>query len=199
MATATLNGRPPRKQLSDQLDRLDTIIDCLADALPDAVRDAVRDGTQAALKQVLLDLLTDPTVLARIRQAPLPSPEPVPTRDSFGTRFRARLSAMAARLRVAATTLASEVRARATATGTTITQRLRSWSNQTRSVMRAFDLAWQVKRGVLVALGVGASIALLASLSHTAAIVLAATGATSTSVAVQIGIWARRSLRTLTG
>ncbi len=28
--TATLNGRPPRKQLGDQLDRLDSILDVLA-------------------------------------------------------------------------------------------------------------------------------------------------------------------------
>ena len=30
------NGRAPRKQLSDQLDRLDAIIDVLADGLPEA-------------------------------------------------------------------------------------------------------------------------------------------------------------------
>ena len=32
-ATTTTNGKP-RKQLSQQLDRMDGIIDCLADALP---------------------------------------------------------------------------------------------------------------------------------------------------------------------
>jgi len=44
--TATMNGRPQRKQLSDQLDRLDTMIDCLSDALPQAVADATREGTR---------------------------------------------------------------------------------------------------------------------------------------------------------
>ena len=42
-ATVTANGKP-RKQLSEQLDRMDTIIDALADALPEAVTDAVREG-----------------------------------------------------------------------------------------------------------------------------------------------------------
>lgn len=42
-----ITGRPQRKQLSDQLDRLDGIIDCLADGLNEAVAGAVRDGTQA--------------------------------------------------------------------------------------------------------------------------------------------------------
>ncbi|MCE9562625.1 MAG: hypothetical protein K8U57_11300 [Planctomycetes bacterium] len=33
-ATATMNGKPQRKQLADQLDRLDSIIDALAEGLP---------------------------------------------------------------------------------------------------------------------------------------------------------------------
>ncbi len=48
--TATLNGRPPRKQLGDQLDRLDSILDVLADALPQAVADACKEGAKQAMK-----------------------------------------------------------------------------------------------------------------------------------------------------
>ncbi|MFO0825298.1 MAG: hypothetical protein U0792_19615 [Gemmataceae bacterium] len=56
MSTTTLNGtalngntpvhaKPTqRKQLADQLDRLDEIIDGLAEGLPGAVTDAVREG-----------------------------------------------------------------------------------------------------------------------------------------------------------
>ena len=33
MAVGSLNGRPPRKQLSDQLNRLDGILDTLADGI----------------------------------------------------------------------------------------------------------------------------------------------------------------------
>ena len=49
-ATAT-NGPARRKQLSDQLDRLDGIIDALADALPQAVAEAARAGRAGAVGQ----------------------------------------------------------------------------------------------------------------------------------------------------
>jgi hypothetical protein len=67
--TATHNGRPQRKQLSDQLDRLDTMIDCLSEALPQAVADATREGTRSAVRDILSELLRDPEVLARLRDA----------------------------------------------------------------------------------------------------------------------------------
>jgi hypothetical protein len=56
--TMTLsNGQLPRKQLADQLDRLDTILDGLADALNGAVADAIKDGTQLAVQQAMATLL----------------------------------------------------------------------------------------------------------------------------------------------
>jgi len=64
MATATTPAKP-RKQLADQLDRLDGIIDLLADGLPQAVADATRAGT----RQTLVDLLADPEVIAKLQFA----------------------------------------------------------------------------------------------------------------------------------
>ena len=79
--TATLNGRPPRKQLGDQLDRLDGILDVLADALPAAVADACKEGAKQAMKEVVLELLTNPDVRALLTTSvPAPPPSPaVPT------------------------------------------------------------------------------------------------------------------------
>src|SRR5947207_4231793 len=82
MTTTIANDRPKRKQLSDQLDRMDGMIDCLADNMNQAVADAARDGARAAVREILLDLLTNPETLALIRAAagPLPGPavrEPV--------------------------------------------------------------------------------------------------------------------------
>ena len=68
------NHRPQRKQLSDQLDRLDALIDGLADHLPQAVADATRDGVRQAVRDVLAELLTDPEVVARLRAALPPGP-----------------------------------------------------------------------------------------------------------------------------
>jgi hypothetical protein len=75
--TATLNGRPPRKQLGDQLDRLDSILDVLADALPAAVADACKEGAKLAMKEVVLELLTNPDVRAMLTTS-VPAPPPTP-------------------------------------------------------------------------------------------------------------------------
>jgi hypothetical protein len=80
--TATLNGRPQRKQLSDQLDRLDTMIDLLADGLPKAVADATREGTRAAVRDILGELLRDPEILTRLREALGAAPAPATVKPS---------------------------------------------------------------------------------------------------------------------
>src|SRR5947209_16774721 len=97
MSSATANGRP-RKQLSDQLDRLDGIIDCLADGLTGAVRDAVADGSRAALKDLLAEALADPATLAALRRALAPDAVATPAsadspRPSRTASFLARVKA----------------------------------------------------------------------------------------------------------
>lgn len=70
----TASSSPPRrKQLSDQLDRFDSLLDGLADGLNEAVADAAREGARAAVAEVLTALLADPRVLA----AASPPPERV--------------------------------------------------------------------------------------------------------------------------
>src|SRR4051812_19026608 len=59
-ATVTTNGRRARKQLSDQLDRLDAILDALAEGLPGAVADACREGARQAVKDAVVEILTNP-------------------------------------------------------------------------------------------------------------------------------------------
>ena len=66
-AATVQNGRPQRKQLSDQLDRLDGIIDALADGLNKAVADAAREGSREAVKEILTEPLTNPDILTMIR------------------------------------------------------------------------------------------------------------------------------------
>ena len=68
MATATTPAKP-RKQLADQLDRLDGIIDLLADGLPQAVADATRAGT----RETFVELLADPEVIAKLKDALSPN------------------------------------------------------------------------------------------------------------------------------
>jgi hypothetical protein len=59
-ATATMTNGKPRKQLSEQLDRLDSIIDVLAEGLPGAVTDACREGARAAVKDAIIEIVSTP-------------------------------------------------------------------------------------------------------------------------------------------
>ncbi len=94
--TATLNGRPPRKQLGDQLDRLDSILDVLADALPAAVADACKEGAKQAMKEVVLELLTNPDVRAMLAgsvSAPPTTPTvPTVTKPNWWQVLKAKLT-----------------------------------------------------------------------------------------------------------
>ena len=108
-ATAAVNGKP-RTQLSDQLDRLDRIIDALGDALPEAVTDACKDGAKQAVKEAIIEIMTNPELrglLASTSQpTPIPPPqEPAPARPSFWSRVKSRVAAAASTVRLAARTL----------------------------------------------------------------------------------------------
>ena len=84
MSTATKNGAP-RKQLSEQLDRLDGVIDALDEGLKGAVSDAVRDAVGAAVSEavqaVLLELMTNPELQKAVRQASAPAGPPAIKKD----------------------------------------------------------------------------------------------------------------------
>jgi hypothetical protein len=85
------NGRPQRKQLADQLDRLDSLLDGLSEGLMGAVTDAVRDGTRLAVKDAIVEILTDPALRAKLTQAagtPAAAPAPVVPPPGFWTRMK---------------------------------------------------------------------------------------------------------------
>ena len=202
---AALNGRPPRKQLSDQLNRLDGIIDTLADGLPEAVGDAVRSGVRTALQQVLVDALTNPETLALLRAAlapPAPPPvapppeyavaaEPAEPPESFLTRCRRRFRIRSESLKVAA--------AHGVETAATAVRETRGFVGRTAERVRAFhrglNIAWQLKKAALIGLAVGAAVAVVALASHPLAAVLSGVGAAASAFALQVGLWLRRSAR----
>ena len=198
MTTASLNGRPQRRQLSDQLNRLDGIIDTLADGLPDAVGDAVRTGTQAALQQLLIDTLTNPDTIALLRAAlspPVMLTVATEERTSLLARCRERCRIRSRSLRDAAVKSAERLRAfmrgcRSAARGTVA---------RGRAVYRGWHIACQLKKAALVGLGIGAAVAALAIVSHPLAAVLSGNLAATTDFALQVGFWARRTARRMIG
>ena len=84
--TAIMNpntsGTSQRKTLASQLDRLDNILDVLSDGLNEAVASAVEGAVAAAVREAVqlavMELLTNPSLLQRVREAALPPQGPPP-------------------------------------------------------------------------------------------------------------------------
>ena len=180
-ATAT-NGRP-RRQLADQLDRLDGIIDALAEGLNGAVADAAREGTRLAVKDAILEILTNPdlrALIATAAPADKRSAQPVtpPGPPALGWWGRAKAKA-------AAVTRATRRRWRSAAAAVAGTARLLS------TVM-------PLKRVLLTGAVIGAAVGVACYLApHGVASAVSGVGAAVTAVAAQVGGWFRRATRVL--
>ena len=184
MSATMTNGRP-RKQLSEQLDRLDLILDCLADGLNQAVADAAREGTRLAVKDAILEILTNPELRAAVRDAAPPPAAPA------GPNFWARLKAAAAAAKAAVVAAVAPVVA-------AVTDQCRATVNSIATAARAVATTWHLRKLLLVGLGAGAATAVVAYLApHALSAAAAGVGAAVTAVAVQVAAQVRRSARTL--
>jgi hypothetical protein len=187
-ATATAANGRPRKQLSDQLDRLDTIIDCLAEALPAAVADACKEGARAAVKDAIVEIVSNPELRARVAPQPAPVAEasaPEPETPSLWVRLKAKLAAARDAVAVAVGRAKDAVVRRCVVAGDAVVALGHMTGEQIR-----------VRRILLVALGVGAVVGLACLVvPQTTAAVVGGIGATCTAVGVQVGSWLRRAAR----
>jgi hypothetical protein len=79
------NASMPRKQLSSQLDRLDTILDGLAEALNESVADAVKDVVGQVVKEsvetTIREVLGNPALLQAALEKHTPQPILTPKRS----------------------------------------------------------------------------------------------------------------------
>src|SRR3954467_4722074 len=80
MSTKTNANGQERKSLASQIDRLDQILDTLSVGLNEAVATAVQEvvGTAvtAAVQAAVIEVLTNPELLQRLRPAAQPDPAP---------------------------------------------------------------------------------------------------------------------------
>jgi hypothetical protein len=188
-ATAT-NGRP-RKQLSEQLDRLDGIIDALADGLNQAVADAAREGTRLAVKDAIIEIMSNPELRAMLAPqspppaAPAPAAMPEARKPGLWSRIKAKVAA--ARAAVAgAVTRAKEAMIRRTVIA----------GDAVVALGRATGESLPVRRIALVGLGVGLLVGVACLvLPQTTAAVVSGVGATCTAVSAQVGNWLTRAAR----
>jgi hypothetical protein len=193
-ATTTVTNGKPRKQLSDQLDRMDGILDALAEGLPGAVTDACREGARQAVKDVILELVTNAELRALIAPRPEPVPAEVPTppvlapeppKPSLWNRLKARLAAARDAITGAATKAKEVVASNCHAASDTIV-----------AVGKATGEALPWKRVLWVGAGVGLAVGVACLVApHAVAAAVGAVSATATAVAVQTGSWLKRAAR----
>jgi len=194
MSMATLNGRPQRKQLCDQLDRLDGIIDTLADGLSDAVRDAVKEGTATAIQQILHEALTNPATRELLRQTLGAEPKTVEaTATSAPATAMTRKASFLARCKGAVVSAARTV----AAIPGKVVAGVKTLVRKVKGLTRRLNIAWQLKKAAVVGLGIGAAVATVSLCSHPLATVLSGIGAAATAFAVQLGLWCRGTARQL--
>lgn len=189
---STLHSKPQRKQLADQLDRLDTIIDALADALPAAVADACREGARAAIKDVIVEVLASPDLRALLVPVPrepvsdVPAPAPVePRRPNFWQRFKALKDEAVQTAHGAVRWVRNVVVEPCLAARETVA-----------AINAAAGEPLPVRRVLLIALGVGLVIGFVClETPHWLAASVSAGTSASTAIAVQTGNWLKRAVR----
>ncbi len=190
MSTATLsNSQPQRKQLSDQLDRLDGLLDGLSEGLNQAVADAAREGTRLAVKDAIVEIMTDPAQRAQLHQAtaPEPAPSPVP-KPGFWARLKARTRQAVA----AAVDTSSRLMAKAIGTG-------RKVAEVTAEGVQAVRGLGSLKNLALVGVGVGLAVGVASFLApHAVAAAVSGISGAIAATAIQLGVWTRRTFRALT-
>lgn len=192
--TTTTNGKP-RKQLADQLDRLDGIIDALAEGLNGAVADAAREGTRLAVKDAIVEIMTNPDLRALLAPSVAPPPPtpadppaaapPTPPKPVLWARIKARISA--ARTAVAGTVARAKE---------AVVRRFVIAGDAVVALGRATGETLPLRRVVLVGLGVGLLVGTACLvLPQTTAAVVGGIGAAGTAVSVQVGNWLTRAAR----
>ncbi len=190
-ATNSSKRAPQRKQLADQLDRFDALLDGLSDGLLGAITDAVRDGTRLAVKDAIVEILTDPALRAKLLQAAAPEPvvPPAPAEPQPG--FWSRLKNAAARARGAAASAVDSVVRKGRQVATAVVEVV-------RNPMRVFRWIGNFKRLLVLGASVGLAVATLSLFApHLASAVVSGLASGVAAVAVQVSLWTRRAVHVL--
>jgi hypothetical protein len=186
---STLNGKPQRKQLGDQLDRLDGIIDALADGLPGAVAQAAQEGTRQAVKDAIIEILTNPDLRALITGMapsvpPYPTPD-APTAPGFWSRAKAKFQ-----------DAKNAVGERYRAAKTVVVDRCRNATTTVAMTALTLTAMMPLRKILLVGVGVGLVVGAVSFVCpHGLSAVIGGIGGACTAIAAQVANWFRLSAR----
>ena len=168
MSGTNTNGRPPRKSLATQLDRLDTILDGLADGLNEAVVTAVKEAVVVAVEAVLREVVNNPELQRRLRPEPVAA-EPAPAQPGL---VRWAGAAIGRGLRSCGSWLVGKARGLRGRAAVIVSAGLPALAGRIRRGMTAFArrvwsgvvvaavLAYRYRRALVIALAVGTLIGL---------------------------------------
>ena len=185
----SLNGRQPRKQLSDQLDRMDEMINGLEEFLPVAVADAARDGIRQAFRDVLGELVADPAMLDKLRAGLGAEATPIPAKPSAWARLKAVIRSAAAKVVRVVGTVRRKITTGIRTTCVAAKTRVARWSL----------VSLPVKSVLGASLAVGLVVTFVSlSAPHVFAAIVSGVAAAITTAFVQVGRWLRRQ-RTMLG
>jgi hypothetical protein len=187
--SATMTNGKPRKQLSDQLDRLDeqlarqdAVIDALADGLNQAVGDAAKAGVREAVQAAVVELLTNIELRAALHKATAP---PVATRPTVWDRLKAFGKKVVEKGKAAAAAIRGSVAGKAVVL-------------KAAAAVAAGPLSvvWKLRKGLAVGLGFGAVVTAVAVVAgKPIASALSGLAATVAALAVQVAVWVRGTVR----
>lgn len=190
-ATTIANDKPPRKQLRDQLDRLDAILDVLSDGLNGAVAEAAREGTRLAVKDAVVEMMTDPSLRAQLHQATAPAPAPAAAAPESKPGLWTRLKARAGQALKSVGHMAANV-------VDTILGGAKAVAKMASDAVRGGQGSGRVKKLVGIGLGIGIAFGVARFIApHAVTAALSGISGAVTAAAVQIGVWTRRTVHVL--
>jgi hypothetical protein len=169
------NGRH-RRSLNDTITRLDEMIDGLSQAIPDTIRDtlkeAIAESISLGVKAAVVQVLTSRELLNTLR----------PQRRSSLLRKK----------------LAGTIRSAGGKSVRWVRRALRALTGSPGKVRERARLIWGFRRPLAIAMAIGAVVGFAAAWTPSwVAATLTGMGTACLSLAVQAGLWARRSVAAL--
>jgi hypothetical protein len=198
---STMNGRK-RPSLSEQIQRLDSILDGLAENLNAAVADAVKAAVAVAVKEaveaVLMEVVTNPQLMRRLLPVTPPAVHPKMQGDSpsFQLRVRQRLGQAWNWFRSHLSSAGYKVSTYAHATCYRCTFRAKQSYHRLGGMVQRLRVVALFWRPLLIAISIGVTLGVLAYLAGPwLSAVASGVGGFAGTLAVQAGLWLRRMLQ----
>jgi hypothetical protein len=202
--TTTLNNNLPgrqRRSLNDSIGHLDKMIDGLSEAIPGTIRDTLQETVGAAITEgvraALLEIVTNPDVLALLRSS-LPPSAPPAMEVASGTPNPSLLRTLLTKACSSVATVARWSKNGVVAVTRAVSDGTCAALNKLAALRQRLRGLRHARRPVLLALAVGGLAVVITLFAPTwVAAIVSGLGGAGVTLAVQAGLWLRQHLGTL--